>query len=90
MTATATDYNAMSDDDFRAMIRAFVEAKYPAELRFLPRRVRMSEIRGWWNTLAEHGWIAPNWPREWGGMALDPGKMVIYLEEMEKSSVKYV
>ena len=81
------DYNAMTDDEFRATVRAFVEAEYPQDLRFLPRRVRMDEIRGWWNTLAAKGWVAPNWPREWGGMALEPGKMVIYLEEMERHGV---
>jgi alkylation response protein AidB-like acyl-CoA dehydrogenase len=87
MATADIDYNALADDDFRMQVRAFVEARYPQALRFLPRRVRMSEIRGWWNTLYEHGWVAPNWPREWGGMALDPGKMVIYLEEMERHGV---
>jgi alkylation response protein AidB-like acyl-CoA dehydrogenase len=85
--AAEKDYNALSDDAFRSEVRAFVEARYPEALRFLPRRVRMSEIRGWWNTLSDHGWIAPNWPSVWGGMALDPGKMVIYLEEMERHGV---
>ena len=83
----AVDYNALSDDEFRACVRAFVESRYPEALRFLPRRVRMDEIRGWWNTLAEHGWVAPNWPREWGGMGLEAGKMVIFLEEMERHGV---
>jgi alkylation response protein AidB-like acyl-CoA dehydrogenase len=47
----------------------------------------MDEIRPWWNALYEKGWIAPNWPREWGGMGLDAGKMVIYLEELERYGV---
>lgn len=84
---TDIDYNAVADDDFRREVRAFIESRYPAELRFLPRRVRMDEIRPWWNTLYEKGWIAPNWPREWGGMGLDAGKMVIYLEELERHGV---
>jgi alkylation response protein AidB-like acyl-CoA dehydrogenase len=83
----AIDYNATSDEDFRLEVRAFFESHYPEALRFLPRRVRISEIRGWWNTLYEKGWIAPNWPREWGGMGLDAGKMVIFLEEMERHGV---
>ena len=87
MSTTDVDYNAMTDDAFRSMVRGFVESEYPEDLRFLPRRVRMDEIRGWWNTLAEKGWVAPNWPRDWGGMALDPGTMVIYLEEMERHGV---
>src|SRR5215217_5303356 len=81
------EYNATRDDEFRAMVREFIEQKYPKDLRFLPRRVRMDEILPWWNALVDKGWIAPNWPREWGGMALDPGKMVIYLEEMERYGV---
>ena len=87
MAATELDYNAMDDGGFRAMVREFIEGEYPKELRFLSRRVRMGEIRPWWNELVEKGWIAPNWPREWGGMALDPGKMVIYLEELERYGV---
>jgi alkylation response protein AidB-like acyl-CoA dehydrogenase len=88
MTATsAIDYNALGDDEFRREVRAFVESRYPEALRFLPRRVRMAEIADWWRTLYEKGWIAPNWPRELGGMGLDAGKMVIYLEEFERHGV---
>src|SRR4051812_4789820 len=87
MADTNVDYNALADDAFRAMVREFVEREYPNEMRFLSRRIRMDEARPWWNKLTEKGWIAPNWPREWGGMALDPGKMVIYLEEMERHGV---
>jgi alkylation response protein AidB-like acyl-CoA dehydrogenase len=88
MTAAAPlDYNAVPDEEFRREVRSFFETHYPQALRFLPRRVRMDEIRGWWNTLYEKGWIAPNWPREWGGMGLEAGKMVIFLEEMERHGV---
>ena len=86
-TLDATDYNALTDDEFRREVRSFFESRYPEALRYLPRRVRMREIRDWWNTLYEKGWIAPNWPREWGGMGLDAGKMVIFLEEMERHGV---
>ena len=81
------DYNALSDDAFRQEVRSFFEAHYPRQLRYLQRRVRMSEIRPWWRTLYEKGWIAPNWPRERGGMGLNAGKMVIYLEELERHGV---
>jgi alkylation response protein AidB-like acyl-CoA dehydrogenase len=86
-TPNTVDYNALSDDAFRHDVRTFVESHYPRELRYQQRRVRMTEIRGWWRTLYEKGWIAPNWPREWGGMGLDAGKMVAYLEEMERYGV---
>ena len=86
-TITALDYNAMSDDAFRREVRAFFEQHYPENLRYLLRRVRWEEIKGWWRTLYEKGWIAPNWPGEWGGMGLEAGKMVVFLEEMERHGV---
>ena len=84
---TAPDYNAMDDGDFRREVRAFVEREYPPRLRYILHRARWHEMQGWWKKLCEKGWIAPNWPREWGGMALDAGKMVIYLEELERHGV---
>ena len=81
------DYNALSDADFRAEVRAFFERHYPEHLRFILRRARWDEMRDWWRTLYDHGWIAPNWPREHGGMGLEAGKMVIFLEEMERHGV---
>ncbi|MCW5604339.1 MAG: acyl-CoA dehydrogenase family protein [Burkholderiales bacterium] len=79
-----TDYNQMSDEAFRAEVRAFFEQHYPRELRFVARRLRWVEIRDWYMTLSRKGWIAPNWPREYGGMGLDPGKMIVYFEEIER------
>ncbi len=85
--APPRDYSAMRDEDFRREVRAFVEAEYPQELRFILHRARWREMKDWWRKLTEQGWIAPNWPREWGGMALEAGKMVIYLEELERHGV---
>jgi alkylation response protein AidB-like acyl-CoA dehydrogenase len=79
-----SDYNRMSDEAFRAEVRAFFEQNYPPDLRFMARRLRWEEINGWYLTLSRQGWIAPNWPREHGGMGLDPQKMIIYFEEIER------
>ncbi|MBI3069326.1 MAG: acyl-CoA dehydrogenase family protein [Betaproteobacteria bacterium] len=81
------DYNRMGDEEFRAMVREFFETHYPAHLRFPPRRLRWHEIRDWYLTLSRKGWIAPNWPREHGGMGLDPAKMLIFIEEIERWGV---
>jgi alkylation response protein AidB-like acyl-CoA dehydrogenase len=87
MTATTRDYNALTDEDFRREVRVYFEAEYPPELRFLLHRARWRDMRDWWRKLDRKGWIAPNWPREWGGMALDAGKMVIYIEELERHGI---
>ena len=87
MTSALRDYNALTDEDFRREVRAYFEAEYPPELRFLLHRARWLDMKDWWRKLDAKGWIAPNWPREWGGMALDAGKMVIYIEELERHGI---
>ena len=90
MTANAgraPDYSAADDDAFRAEVRAFFEREYPGHLRYILRRARWEEMKGWWRQLYDQGWVAPNWPREWGGMGLGAVKMVIFLEEMERWGV---
>ena len=82
-----TDWNAMSDEAFRAQVREFFEANYPHELRFLPRRLRWAECKDWYLTLSRKGWIAPGWPKEHGGMGLSPAKQLIMLEETERIGI---
>lgn len=76
-------WNALSDDEFRSHLAAFVHAHCDPALRFPKRRLRLAEVRGWWRALFEAGLLAPAWPREYGGMGLDAGKTLIYLETME-------
>ena len=66
------DWNAMSDEDFRALVRADFETHYPREQRFPPRRLRWHENKDWHLRMAAKGWIAPAWPVEYGGMGLSP------------------
>ena len=82
-----TDWNASSDEEFRAEARRFFENEFPAEFKFLPRRMRWSECRDWYLKLSQKGWIAPNWPPEYGGMGLSPSKLLIYFEETERAGV---
>jgi alkylation response protein AidB-like acyl-CoA dehydrogenase len=83
-TSTRRDWNAMSDEAFRAEVRACFEAHHPTELRYAPRRLRWSENGDWFRRMAQIGWIAPNWPAEHGGMGLSPAKLLIYYEEQER------
>lgn len=83
----APDFSRLSDEEFRAQARAFFQAHYPEHLRYILRRARWSEIKEWYLTLSKHGWIAPNWPREYGGMGLSTNKMLILLEEQERHGV---
>jgi len=87
---TPPDFNALSDGEFRVKVREFFAAHYPPHLRFVLRRARLADMMDWYLTLSRHGWIAPNWPREYGGMGLDTGKMLILLEESERYGVSRV
>ena len=87
MSTTQIDYNALSDDTFRNEVRTFFEAEYPDELRYILRRARWGEMKEWWGRLHKQGWMAPTWPREWGGMALNATKNLIFIEEMERHGV---
>lgn len=83
----ATDWNALADEDFRQRIRSYLEANYPHALRYPSRRLFWSEIGFWYRKMSEIGWIAPSWPREFGGMGLAPGKLLIFYEEHERWGV---
>lgn len=78
------DWNAMSDEEFRAIVRADIEEHYPPALRYAPRRLLWSEQQAWIDHLIERGWIAPGWPVERGGMGLSPLKQIIFWEEHER------
>jgi alkylation response protein AidB-like acyl-CoA dehydrogenase len=78
------DWNALADEDFRAIVRAEFEAHYPAALRYPPRRLLWSENGDWFRRMAAKGWIAPNWPVEYGGMGLSASKVLIFIEEQER------
>jgi hypothetical protein len=85
--AQEQDWNALGNNEFRALLRADFEANYPGELRFPSRRLLWSEQRDWYLRMAAKGWIAPSWPLEYGGMGLSPAKLLIFLEEQERCGI---
>ena len=81
------DLNEHPDDRFRTTVRAFVEANFPPELRNPPHRLHWAEAKPWYMTLSNQGWLAPAWPREYGGMGLSAAKQLILMEEYERHGV---
>lgn len=84
------DWNAMSEGDFRAHLRAFIAAECPGDLRHLRLRQPPSVTMPWYKALHAAGMIAPGWPGEWGGMALTPDRHLIYIEEMEAAGTPWL
>lgn len=70
---------------FRAEVRAFVAAAYPAALRDKQAaRVVLAkdDILSWHRILAQKGWAAPGWAPEDGGPGWTPIQRFIFTEEL--------
>lgn len=77
-----TNWNALSDDEFRQIFRDWVLENCPESLRYMRKqRPLYEEVKEWYQALANKGWLAPVWPVEYGGMGLNPAKHMIYVEE---------
>ncbi|OUS02478.1 acyl-CoA dehydrogenase [Gammaproteobacteria bacterium 54_18_T64] len=74
----------MDDQAFRFHVREWLEANFPEEMRFPPRRLNFDQAMGWHKKLNEQGWVAPGWPAEHGGMGLSPYQQIIFSEELDR------
>ncbi|MEN0073613.1 MAG: acyl-CoA dehydrogenase family protein, partial [Paracraurococcus sp.] len=81
------ELDALEDEHFRQVVRAFLHENYPDELRNPPKRLHWDENRPWYMKLAERGWLCPGWPKEHGGLGLSPAKQIILTEEYERYGV---
>lgn len=76
------EWNALPDEEFRRIFRAWVDENCPRHLRFMRKqRPTFAEVAEWYRALARKGWLSPVWPQEYGGMGLDAAKHIIYVEE---------
>jgi hypothetical protein len=76
------------DQEFRADVRAFLEKSYPAELRAKQQNeeeLTKEDYMSWHRILAEKGWSAPSWPKQWGGTDWTPTQRYIWSEEQAKA-----
>src|ERR1700693_3083268 len=57
------------DEAFRDEVRNFIAANYPAEMRVPNPKTYLTKEQSllWHRILYRKGWIAPLWPKEYGG-----------------------
>ena len=67
---------------FRAEVRAWYEANLPASLRGRTNRPPPHELMPWYHALSRKGWIAPHWPKQYGGMGATLNQQIIMTEEL--------
>jgi alkylation response protein AidB-like acyl-CoA dehydrogenase len=83
------DLNTTTEDlAFRDQVRAFLEAELPSDLQHkVLNHLRLSKddyVR-WHKILARQGWVAPGWPREFGGPGWTPAQRHIFEEECARA-----
>jgi alkylation response protein AidB-like acyl-CoA dehydrogenase len=79
------DLNYSPDESaFRDEVRAWLQENLPAELREKVvnyQELSRDDLLGWNRILAKKGWIAPEWPLEWGGQPWTIVQRSIFEEE---------
>ncbi|MEL7482315.1 MAG: acyl-CoA dehydrogenase family protein, partial [Pseudomonadota bacterium] len=68
---------------FRQEVRTFIDENYPADLAGKGTREDLSkeEFLAWHKTLHQKGWVAPAWPKEYGGTGWTATQRYIWSEE---------
>lgn len=69
---------------FRAEVRTWLEANLPTALRGRTNRPPPAELMPWYRTLSGRGWIAPHWPKQYGGMGATLNEQIIMTEELAR------
>jgi alkylation response protein AidB-like acyl-CoA dehydrogenase len=78
-----SDWDAVPEQDFRQRVRALFAQHYPQHRRHMPYRQSWAESKDWYLTLSRLGWLAPAWPKQYGGMGLPADKLIAWIEETE-------
>lgn len=76
-----------ADRRFRDEVRAFLDAKLTPELRQVGRTLTSvyadyEPTMAWHRILYEKGWVAPSWPREFGGCGWSAVERYIFASEL--------
>jgi alkylation response protein AidB-like acyl-CoA dehydrogenase len=77
-------HDSPNEAAFRTEVRAWLEANLPAALRGRTNRPPPSELMPWYRMLSRKGWIAPHWPKQYGGMGATLNEQIIMTEELAR------
>ena len=78
------DLNTIDEASFRSTVRRWLRESYPSDLRNPPKRLHWHDNKPAYMALSRKGWLAPGWPREYGGMGLSGARQLAMMEEFER------
>ena len=73
---------------FRDEVRAFFKASLPADIQrrmYRGQYIPKADLVAWHRILADKGWVAPEWTREWSGTGWTATQLYIFAEEMHRA-----
>ena len=73
-----------AESRFRNEVRTWLEANLPLALRGRTARPPPAELMPWYKVLSRKGWIAPHWPKHYGGMGATLNEQIIMTEELAR------
>jgi len=77
-------HDSPNEAAFRTEVRTWLEANLPAALRGRTNRPPPAELMRWYRALSRKGWIAPHWPKQYGGMGATLNEQIIMTEELAR------
>ncbi|MEQ9566413.1 MAG: acyl-CoA dehydrogenase family protein, partial [Pseudomonadales bacterium] len=86
---------SVKENEFRQEVREFLREKFTPDLREATRRqtglfAEGELARQWQQILYEKGWIAPSWPKEYGGTGWTPTQRYLYDQECGSAGTPYL
>src|SRR4029079_12603375 len=84
--------DSATDAAFRTEVREFLATEMPRDLRAADDAILGVGIgedereRDWLRTLSKRGWVAPAWPKEYGGAGLSVMQQFVFNEEMARAA----
>jgi alkylation response protein AidB-like acyl-CoA dehydrogenase len=77
-------HDSPAEAEFRMAVRTWIETNLPVSLRGRTARPPPAQLMPWYRTLSRKGWIAPHWPKQYGGMGATLNEQIIMGEELAR------
>ena len=71
----------------RDELRRWLSENFPPGWRFPASRMSLKDTRAWHDKLYQKGWVAPNWPKAYGGMGLSGYEQVALQSEFDRHGI---
>jgi len=80
--------------EFRTTVRSFINENLPKDYNpadaFEEEEDRTGFVKQWRGAMGKQGWIAPHWPKEYGGAGMSVSEQFVFNEEMAQARAPQV